>query len=115
MLRANPRRSALESYSSPGEHRAALHIALASLAAAGELAALQPASPAQRAACASWHGIVLGRGAVSCSPSRWVAHGQTWQGDICSLPHACLGPELIFGAARCKRAQPLRDPMKCLT
>lgn len=115
MLRANPRRSALESHSSPGEHRAALHIALASLAAAGsagELAALQPA---QRAACASWHGIVLSRGAEPCSLSRWVAHGRTWQGDICSLAHACLGPELVFGAARCKRAQPLREPTKCLT
>lgn len=129
VLRANPRSSVLESHSSPGEHRATLHIALASPAAAGstgEPAASQPSRCASPPALLSSPEINL-----------WFLAWARWQqGSSVGVPHPLGGswPDMA-GAGRspaaflaliwgwglvcrrccCKCAQLFHEPMKYLT
>lgn len=129
VLRANPRSSALESHSSPGEHRATLHIALASPTAAGsagEPAASQPSRCASRSALLSSLEINVCFLAWACwqqGSSVGVPHplGGSWP-DMAGAgwsPAAILaliwGRGLVCRRGCCKHAQLFCKPMKYLT
>jgi len=95
VLRANPRSSALESHSSPGEHRATLHIAVASPAAAGS--AGEPAA-SQPSRCVSCPALLSSLELNVC----FLAWARWQQGSLAGVPHPWGGwwPGMA-GAGRC--------------